>query len=83
MKQSQYSPLSVADMAISLFAANEGFLDEVPLDKIIAFEKALHEFSSDKHSDLVNEINTNCDYNDEVSAKLKSLMEDFKEKGVY
>ena len=34
-------------------------------------------------TDLVNEINTNCDYNDEVAAKLKSLMEDFKEKGVY
>ena len=83
MKQSQYSPLSVADMAISLFAANEGFLDEVPLNKIIAFEKSLHEFSSEKHTDLVNEVNTNCDYNDEVAAKLKALMEDFKEKGVY
>ena len=83
MKQSQYSPLSVADMAISLFAANEGFLDEVPLNKIIAFEKSLHEFSSEKHPDLVNEVNTNCDYNDEVAAKLKTLMEDFKEKGVY
>ena len=55
----------------------------MPLDKIIAFEKTLHEFSSDNHTDLVNEINTNCDYNDEVAAKLKSLMEDFKEKGVY
>ena len=83
MKQSQYSPLSVADMAISLFAANEGFLDEVPLDKIIVFEKALHEFSSDKHAELVNEINVNCDYNDEIAAKLKTLMEDFIEKGVY
>ena len=83
MKQSQYSPLSVADMAISLFAANEGFLDEVPLNRIIAFEKSLHEFSSEKHPDLVNEVNTNCDYNDEVAAKLKALMEDFKEKGVY
>jgi F-type H+-transporting ATPase subunit alpha len=83
MKQSQYSPLSVADMAISLFAANEGFLDEVPLNKIIAFEKSLHEFSSEKHPDLVNEVNTNCDYNDEVAVKLKALMEDFKEKGVY
>ena len=83
MKQSQYSPLSVADMAISLFAANEGFLDEVPLNKIIAFEKSLHEFSLEKHPDLVNEVNTNCDYNDEVAAKLKALMEDFKEKGVY
>jgi F-type H+-transporting ATPase subunit alpha len=83
MKQAQYSPLSVAGMAISLFAANEGYLDEVPLDKIIAFEKSLHEFSSEKHPDLVSEINTNCDYNDEVAAKLKTLMEDFKEKGVY
>ena len=83
MKQAQYSPLSVAGMAISLFAANEGYLDEVPLDKIIAFEKSLHEFLSEKHSELVSEINTNCDYNDEVAAKLKTLMEDFKEKGVY
>ena len=83
MKQAQYSPLSVAGMAISLFAANEGYLDEVPLDKIIAFEKSLHEFSSEKHPELVSEINTNCDYNDEVAAKLKTLMEDFKEKGVY
>ena len=83
MKQSQYSPLSVADMAISLFAANEGYLDEVPLNKIITFEKSLHAFSSENHSDLVSEINTNCDYNDDVAAKLKSLMDDFKEKGVY
>ena len=83
MKQAQYSPLSVADMAISLYAANEGYLDEVSLDKIIAFEKSLHEFSSEKYSELVSEINTNCDYNDEVASKLKTMMEDFKEKGVY
>ena len=83
MKQSQYSPLSVAGMAISLYAANEGYLDDVNLEKIISFEKSLHEFSTEKYSDLVNEINTNCDYNDDVAAKLKTLMDDFKEKGVY
>jgi len=83
MKQSQYSPLSVADMAVSLYAANEGYLDEVPLDKIIAFEKSLHTFSSEQYPDLVSEINTNCDYNEDVAEKLKSLMDDFKEKGVY
>ena len=83
MKQSQYSPLSVAGMAISLYAANEGYLDDVDLEKIISFEKSLHEFSTEKYSDLVNEINTNCDYNDDVAAKLKTLMDDFKEKGVY
>ncbi len=83
MKQAQYSPLSVADMAISLYAANEGYLDEVDLDKIISYEKSLHEFSSDKYSELVTEINTNCDYNDDIAAKLKALMDDFKDKGVY
>ena len=83
MTQSQYSPLSVAGMAISLYAANEGYLDDVDLEKIISYEKSLHEFSAEKYPDLVEEINTNCDYNDDVAAKLKTLMDDFKEKGVY
>jgi len=83
MKQSQYTPLTVADMALSLFAANEGYLDDVNIDKIIAFEKALHEFASEKYSELVNEINTNCDYNDDIATKMKSLMDDFRDKGVY
>ena len=83
MKQSQYSPLSVAGMAISLFAANEGYLDDVPLDKIISYEKSLHQFSTDNYSELVNEINANCDYNDDVAMKLKALLDDFKDKGVY
>ena len=83
MKQSQYTPLTVADMALSLFAANEGYLDDVNIDKIIAFEKALHEFASEKHSELVNEINTKCDYNDDIATKMKSLMDDFRDKGVY
>ena len=83
MKQSQYSPLTVAGMALSLFAANEGYLDDVDIDKIISFEKSLHEFANEKYSELVNEINTNCDYNDNIAAKMKSLMDDFRDKGVY
>ena len=83
MKQSQYTPLTVADMALSLFAANEGYLDDVNIDKIIAFEKALHEFANEKYSELVNEINTNCDYDDDIATKMKSLMDDFRDKGVY
>ena len=70
-------------MAISLYAANEGYLDDVDLEKIISYEKSLHEFSAEKYPALVEEINTNCDYNDDVAAKLKTLMDDFKEKGVY
>ncbi len=42
MKQKQYSPLSVAEMAVSLFAANEGYLDDVDIKKVVDFEAALH-----------------------------------------
>ena len=83
MKQSQYSPLTVSGMALSLFAANEGYLDDVDIDKIISFEKSLHEFANEKYAELVKEINTNCDYNDDIASKMKSLMDDFRDKGVY
>ena len=83
MKQSQYSPLSVAQMALSLFAANEGYLDEVEIAKIIPYEKALHEHANAKHSDLMTEINSKLDYNDDVAARMKTVLDEFKDSGVY
>ena len=83
MKQSQYSPLSVADMALSLFAANEGYLDEVDITKIIPYEKAMHEHANAKHSDLMTEINNKLDYNDDVAARMKTVLDEFKDSGVY
>ena len=83
MKQSQYSPLSVADMALSLFAANEGYLDEVDIAKIIPYEKALHEHANTKHSDLMTEINSKLDYNDDVAASMKTVLDEFRDSGVY
>ena len=83
MKQSQYSPLSVAQMALSLFAANEGYLDEVDIAKIIPYEKALHEHADAKHSDLMTDINTKLDYNDDVAARMKTVLDEFKDSGVY
>tara|TARA_B100000925_G_scaffold183272_1_gene138410 strand:- start:585 stop:2126 length:1542 start_codon:yes stop_codon:yes gene_type:complete len=83
MKQSQYSPLSVADMALSLFAANEGYLDEVDITKIIPYEKAMHEHANAKHSDLMTEINSKLDYNDDVAARMKTVLDEFKDSGVY
>tara|TARA_B100000965_G_C19600624_1_gene762390 strand:+ start:268 stop:1809 length:1542 start_codon:yes stop_codon:yes gene_type:complete len=83
MKQSQYSPLSVADMAMSLFAANEGYLDDVDIEKIIAFEKSLHEFANSKHKELIDEINKSLDYDEKVAAKMKSVLDGFKDEGVF
>ncbi len=83
MKQNQYSPLSVAEMALSLYAANEGYFDDVEIKKVMAFEKALHEFARSKHKDLLDMINSSLDYNDDISAKMKSTMDDFKANGVW
>ena len=83
MKQKQYSPLSVAEMAISLFAANEGFIDDVPVTKVVAFEEALHAHVNSNNADLLKSINETGDYNDSIIADLKSAIENFKANGVY
>ncbi len=83
MKQAQYAPLSVAEMAMSLFAANEGYLDNVPVDKVVAFEAALlAHFRSAYASDL-EAINSNPDYNDEVAARLRAIIDEFVATAAY
>mgnify|MGYP001197483853 FL=1 len=83
MKQNQYSPLSVAEMALSLFAANEGYFDDVEIKKVMVFEKALHEYARANHNDLLKKINNSPDYNDEIGKSMKALMDDFKANGVW
>jgi F-type H+-transporting ATPase subunit alpha len=83
MKQAQYAPLSIAEMALSLFAANEGYLDDVDVKKIVSFEAALlAHFKSSFGTDM-DAINANPDYNDEVAAKLRTIIEDFVANGAY
>ena len=83
MKQPQYSPLSVAEMAISLFAVNEGFLDDVPVEKVVAFEAGLHAHANANAAALIEKINTTGDYNDEIATELKAVVEAFKSTGTY
>jgi F-type H+/Na+-transporting ATPase subunit alpha len=77
MKQKQYSPQSVADMAIVLYAANEGFLKEVALDKIADFESALLSYMGSEYSDLMNTINESGDYNDDIQGSFKDALDKF------
>jgi len=81
MKQPQYRPMSVAEMALSLFAANEGYLDDVDVAKVVDFEHAMQAYVKSNNGALVDQINANCAYNDEVVAGLKSAIEDFKKNG--
>ena len=83
MKQAQYTPLSVAEMAVSLFAANEGYLDDVEVPKVVAFESALLSHLRSSHASDIDAINGNPVYNDEVEARLRSIVEDFVANGAY
>jgi len=78
MKQKQYSPLSIAEMGLSLFAANEGFLDDVPVEKIVDFEEAMHSFANSNSADLMKEINESGGYSDDIAGKLRGTIEKFK-----
>ena len=78
MKQGQYSPMSTADMGLSIFAATEGFLEDVDVNKIQAFEAALLSYANSEYADLMAKINEKGDYNDEIAASLKECIEKFK-----
>jgi len=78
MKQAQYSPMTVAQMAVSLFAANEGYLDDVEVAHVVSFEAALHSYMKSSQGALMDKINTELDYSDEIASSLKSALDDFK-----
>ncbi len=83
MKQKQFKPLSVTEMSLSLTAANEGYLDDIPVDKINDFETALHDYAATNAKDLAEKIGDNGNFSDEIAAQLKQVIETFKAKGVY
>ena len=83
MKQAQYLPLSVSEMAISLQAANKGYLDDVPVNKVLAFESALHAFIKSKYKALVGRIEKTLDLSKDDDAELTSAIEDFKANSAY
>jgi F-type H+-transporting ATPase subunit alpha len=81
MKQKQYQPLSVAEMAVSLFAANEGFLDDIEVDKVGSFEAALLSYMRSNKADFMATINETGNFNDDIAAEMKSAIESFKTTG--
>ena len=78
MKQLQYHPLNVGEMAVSLFAANEGYLDDVEVKKVVDFERALQSYVASSHKALLDDINASGKYDDEVKSALHSALKDFK-----
>lgn len=82
MKQKQYQPLSIAEMALVMFAADKGYLDDVPLTKIAEFETGLRSILRTNHHDLMEKINQTGDYNDDIAAAFKKIADAFKKNFV-
>ncbi len=78
MKQGQYAPMSTAEMGLSILAANEGYLSDVEVNKIQAFEAALLSYANSEYAELMAKINEKGDYNGEIEAGLKECIEKFK-----
>ena len=83
MKQKQYAPMSVSEMGAVLFAANEGYLTDVPVNKILDFEQALLSYMRADFGDFMKRIDETGDYDDDVVNTLKSAIESFKANQTY
>jgi F-type H+-transporting ATPase subunit alpha len=77
MKQKQYSPMSVAEMALSLYAGNNGYFDKVDRRKVVEAEAGLQSFARATRSDLLKTINGKPDLTKEVEAALKKCCDEF------
>ncbi len=83
LKQGQYAPLSVAFMAVSLFALNEGYLDDLDNKAVSDFEAALHQHVANNAPELMQTINETGDYTDDIKSQLKAALDDFKATGTW
>jgi F-type H+/Na+-transporting ATPase subunit alpha len=83
MKQKQYAPMSVAEMALSIYAVNNGYLDKVELKKVVAFEAALQAFAHSNYRSMLDNINKAPKLTKESEAAMKKCIEDFVSTGTY
>ncbi|MDQ0360592.1 F0F1 ATP synthase subunit alpha [Breznakia pachnodae] len=77
LKQDQYSPLTVVEQVLSLFAAKHRFLVKVAVEDIKAYEADLHVFMKDKYADLVEELTVENSISDDLESRLKDAVEEF------
>ena len=83
MKQAQYSPMSVSQMALSLFTVSKGYMDDVEVGKVLPFESALMAFMKAKYASIMDTIETSGNLDEATEKALTAAVEEFKKTGVY
>ncbi|MCL6414224.1 F0F1 ATP synthase subunit alpha [Aestuariirhabdus sp. Z084] len=78
MKQKQYSPMNIAEMAVSLYSAEKGYLKDVELNKVLDFESALISYANSEYAELMAKVSETGGYDDEIEGTLKEMLEKFK-----
>ena len=81
MKQKQYAPMNIAQMALSIYAVNEGYLDDVPVNKILAFEAGLHAHLSNTQGELEKKIVETGAWDKDIEEAFKKIITEFKATG--
>jgi F-type H+-transporting ATPase subunit alpha len=78
LKQPQYRPMSVEDQIISIYAVTNGFLDDIPVDDAKRFEEEMLRYMETRHPDVGRHLADKGDLPDEIEAKLKEAVAEFK-----
>ena len=79
MKQHQYAPMSIAEQAAVIYASNEGYLANIPVNKVGAFEAGLLRYLRDQHGDFMADIDNTANFNDDIANQFKTAIESFKQ----
>ena len=83
MKQPQYQPLQVWEMALTLFAVNNGYFNDIDVKKALAAERSMRDYLKSKYADLIKRIEERNDLSADDEKALKSAIEDWKKNGSY
>ena len=83
MKQPQYEPLQVWEMALTLFAVNNGYFDDVDVKKALLAERSMRDYIKGKYGDLVKRIEDTKDLSKEDEEQLHQAVKDWKSGGIY
>jgi F-type H+-transporting ATPase subunit alpha len=83
MKQFQYSPMTVAEMAVTLFAVNRGYMDDVEVKRALAFEASMQSYLKSKYAAMMDKIQSTGDLDGETEKQLSAAIDDFKASAAY
>src|SRR5690606_34499743 len=83
MKQKQYQPMPIAYQALSIYAVDKGYMDDVPVNRTLACEEGLHAHFANTQGELMDRINGSGDWSDEIEAAYKGGIEEFRKTGSF